>query len=42
MIKVSKQNDFQPMQNIEQEYKDHIKKLEQRIRLLKKQVDFLT
>ena len=30
------------MQNIEQEYKDHIKKLEQRIRLLKKQVDFLT
>ena len=30
------------MQNTEQEYKDHIKELEQQIRLLKEQVDFLT
>ena len=30
------------MQNTEQEYKDQIKELEQQIRLLKEQVDFLT
>ena len=30
------------MPNKEQEYKDHIKELEQQIRLLKEQVDFLT
>ena len=30
------------MPNKEQEYKEHIKELEQQIRLLKEQVDFLT
>lgn len=30
------------MSATEQEYKDHIKELEQQIRLLKEQVDFLT
>lgn len=30
------------MQNTEQEYKEQIKELEQQIRLLKEQVDFLT
>ena len=30
------------MPNAEQEYKDHIEELEQQIRLLKEQVDFLT
>ena len=30
------------MPNKEQEYKDYIKELEQQIRLLKEQVDFLT
>ena len=30
------------MQSTEQEYKDHIKDLENQIRLLKEQVDFLT
>ena len=33
---------FQPMPDIEQEYKKQIKELEQQIRLLKEQVDFLT
>ena len=30
------------MQNTRQQYQDHIKELEQQIRLLKEQVDFLT
>lgn len=38
----SEQEGFQPMPDIEQEYKKQIKELEQQIRLLKEQVDFLT
>ena len=30
------------MPSTEQEYKDHIRELEQQVRLLKEQVDFLT
>lgn len=41
-IKVSKRKDFQLMPNMEQEYKDHNKELEQQILFLKEQVDFLT
>ena len=33
---------FQVMSATEQEYKNHIKELEQQVRLLKEQVDFLT
>ena len=38
----SEQEGFQPMPDIEQEYKKQIKELEQQVRLLKEQVDFLT
>ena len=38
----SEQEGFQPMPDIGQEYKKQIKELEQQIRLLKEQVDFLT
>ena len=39
---LSKREGFQAMSEIEQEYKDHIRDLEQQILLLKEQVDFLT
>ncbi len=38
----SLQEGFQPMPDTEQEYKKQIKELEQQVRLLKEQVDFLT
>ena len=38
----SEQEGFQPMPDIGQEYKKQIKELEQQVRLLKEQVDFLT
>ena len=38
----SEQEGFQPLPDTEQEYKKQLKELEQQIRLLREQVDFLT
>ena len=42
IMEPSKWKEFHTMSSTEQEYKDHIKELEQQILLLKEQVDFLT
>lgn len=42
IMEPSKWKEFHTMSGTEQEYKDHIKELEQQILLLKEQVDFLT
>ena len=42
IMEPSKWKEFHNMSSTEQEYKDHIKELEQQILLLKEQVDFLT
>ena len=41
-MNLSERGDWGGMETTEQEYKDHIKSLEQQILLLKEQVDFLT